>query len=67
MLGLDVRFDIRVRRCGQDFMLGLSLGSSSEFLEHFSVNLARSAKIDNSSAQYGEQSDFFHKIFKSNA
>ena len=47
-------------------MLGLSLGSSPEFLEHFSVHLARSAKIDNSSAQYGEQSDFFHKIFKSN-
>ena len=42
-------------------MLGLSLGSSPEFLEHFSVNLAISAKVDNSSAQSGEQSDFFHE------
>ena len=42
------------------------LGSNPQFLEHFSVNLARSAKIDNSSVQSGEQSDFSHKIIKSN-
>ena len=41
-------------------------GSNPQFLEHFSVNLARSAKIDNSSVQSGEQSDFSHKIIKSN-
>ena len=38
------------------------LGSNPQFLEHFSVNLARSAKIDNSSVQSGEQSHFSHKI-----
>ena len=41
-------------------------GSNPQFLEHFSVNFARSAKIDNSSVQSGEQSDFSHKIIKSN-
>ena len=41
-------------------------GSNPQFLEHFSVNLARSAKIDNSSVQSGEHSDFSHKIIKSN-
>ena len=41
-------------------------GSNPQFLEHFSVNLARSAKTDNSSVQSGEQSDFSHKIIKSN-
>ena len=43
-----------------------SKGSNPQFLEHFSVNLARSAKIDNSSVQSGEQFDFSHKIIKSN-
>ena len=47
------------------FML-LGLGSNPQFLEHFSVNLARSAKMDNISVQSGEQSDFSHKIIKSN-
>ena len=41
-------------------------GSNPQFLEHFSVNFARSAKIDNSSVQSGEQSDFSYKIIKSN-
>ena len=36
------------------------------FYEHFSVNFARSAKIDNSSVKSGEQSDFSHEIIKSN-
>ena len=43
-----------------------SPGSNPQFFEHFSVNLARSAKIDNSSVHSGEQSDFSHKIIKSN-
>ena len=43
-----------------------AIGSNPQFLEHFSVNFARSAKIDNSSVQSGEQSDFSHKIIKSN-
>ena len=42
------------------------LGSNPQFYEHFSVNFARSAKIDNSSVKSGEQSDFSHKIIKSN-
>ena len=42
-------------------------GSNPQFLEHFSVNLARSAKIDNSFVQSVEQSDFSHKIIKSYA
>ena len=42
------------------------LGSSPQFFEQFSVNLARSAKIDNNSVQSGERSDFSHKIIKSN-
>ena len=41
-------------------------GSNPQFYEHFSVNFARSAKIDNSSVKSGEQSDFSHKIIKSN-
>ena len=43
-----------------------TLGSNPQFYEHFSVNFARSAKIDNSSVKSGEQSDFSHKIIKSN-
>ena len=43
-----------------------TLGSNPQFYEHFSVNFARSAKIDNSSVKSGEQSDFSHEIIKSN-
>ena len=47
-------------------MGNIEWGSNPQFVEHFSVNFARSAKIDNSSVQSGEQSDFSHKIIKSN-
>ena len=47
-------------------LLPIMLGSNPQFYEHFSVNFARTAKIDNSSVKSGEQSDFSHKIIKSN-
>ena len=49
-----------------EFSTNFDYGSNPQFYEHFSVNFARSAKIDNSSVKSGEQSDFSHKIIKSN-